>query len=229
MEQYLGFGGLGDCFIVGLKVLEQNTPEYLYTHVDSSHNRAKIDSELLTSMGINHTVLVVSDIKTWWYSHHNEYDKCFNVFAKGYIDIPKLPYHWEPCKDEGYVSSFSANVSKTDTVAVQVNAGVGVTNRSYHKRPLVFHTLDLFPNDMVVWLGTDSNFSSSVGVNKVGQTSLKEAMDIIQTSKAFIGFPSFFLYWALYNNTPSYIFIDHQGTQDLRIHPDWKSLITYLE
>ena len=46
VDKCLGFGGIGDCFIVMLKLLELKKP-YIYTHIDVSENRLSSSIELL--------------------------------------------------------------------------------------------------------------------------------------------------------------------------------------
>ncbi|KKM67056.1 hypothetical protein LCGC14_1475030, partial [marine sediment metagenome] len=95
MDKCLGFGGLGDCFIIILKLLEYPNP-FIYTHIDTSANRLKLSMELLDLFGIQHECKVVTNIREWWYTNNGNYNKCFNVFSKGHIHIPRRPYHWQP-------------------------------------------------------------------------------------------------------------------------------------
>lgn len=224
MDKCLGFGGLGDCFIVILKLLEYNKP-FVYTHVDNSSNRLKLSMELLDFFGIQHKCRLVSNIQQWWYDNHQEFDKCFNVFAKGYIDIPVKPYHWQPCIDGGYHNPFAQIIpTKTDHVAVQVNSGGG---RSYKEKPLVEYVMDNYDKSQILWFGTDKSFKSEYGINYCGKLDFISALVRMASCKYFVGFPSVLLYNALYTKTQCYLFTDHQGHNDLRIHDKWKEYLSY--
>lgn len=224
MNKYMGFGGLGDCFIIILKLLEQEKP-FVYTHVDKAKGRLELSKKLLDMFGIQHDCKLVDDIQKWWYAHSQDYDKCFNVFAKGYIDIPKRPYHWEPCKDGGYKNPFAKDIDKYETVAVQVNAGNEI--RHYSRVPVAETALNNFESDQIIWVGTDTNFKHDVGENCVGKLDFTEALKLISECGYFIGFPSILLYWSLWHKTECFVFTDHQGRNDLRIHEAWKEYITY--
>jgi len=224
VDKCLGFGGLGDCFIIILKLLEYNKP-FIYTHIDTSPSRLKLSKQLLDYFNIEHDCYVVDDIKQWWYNHNSEFDKCFNVFAKGYIDIPIRPYHWQPCIDEGYRNPFTENIEqKSECVAVQVNSG---GNRNYKYKPVIEYVSKNYDKDKILWIGTDKNFEIDYGVNFCGELSFIQTLGVVSTSKYFVGFNSILLYWALYNKTLCYLFTDHQGKEDLRIHDKWKKYITY--
>lgn len=224
MDKCLGFGGLGDCFIVILKLLEYPRP-FIYTHIDISENRLKLSMQLLDLFGIEHDCKVVSNIQQWWYRHYDEYDKCFNVFVRGHIDIPLRPYHWQPCTDEGYHNPFTEDMDqKNGCVAVQVNSG---GKRNYKHKPIVKYVSENHGKDKIVWIGTDKNFEIDYGTNYCGKLSFIQALGAVATSKYFVGFPSVLLYWALWNKMPCHLFTDHQGKEDLRIHGEWKKLLTY--
>lgn len=230
MNKYLGFGGLGDCFIVILKLLEQPKP-YFYTHIGDNLTPKSACEELLKIYNIPSEVIIVRNIPEYFDKYNKNYDKCFNVFAKGYIDIPIRPYHWEPCKDEGFNTSNGPNCSdehKEHSVSVQVNAGLDDINRSFLVKHVVQEAFQRFDPKSIIWLGTDENFQIDVGCNLIGKTSLEVAMTIVRKSYNFIGFPGFLLYWALYNKVNCYIFPDHQDRSDLRIHSEWKKYITYV-
>jgi len=224
MDKCLGFGGLGDCFIVILKLLEYDKP-FIYTHIDTSNHRLQFSMELLDFFGIRHDCFVVHDIREWWNSHNQEYDKCFNVFAKGYIDIPIRPYHWQPCIDEGYHNAFAESTSpKFNDVVVQVNSG---GDRNYKSKPIVQYVTDSYDKDQILWFGTDKTFESDYGTNYCGKLELIDVLERITWCKHFVGFNGVLLYWALYNKTESYLFTDHQSKEDLRIHDEWKKYLTY--
>lgn len=225
MDKCLGFGGLGDCFIVMLKLFEYKKP-YIYTHIDKSRNRLNSSIELLDKFDIPHKCLVVHDIKCWWHANSPTYDKCFNVFAAGHINIPIRPYHWQPCVDEGYTNPFCywLDTDKEDKVAVQVASG---GDRNYKERPVVEYTTAHFEHENIIWIGTDKDFTSDVGTNMVGKLTLSETLDVISKCKYFVGFPSVLLYYALWCETECFLFTDHQGQDDLRIHDEWKKHITY--
>jgi hypothetical protein len=224
VDKCLGFGGLGDCFITILKLLEYDRP-FVYTHIDINKNRLALSMELLDHFGIEHNCYLVHDIRDYWAANHHKFDKCFNVFAKGYIDIPIRPYHWQPCKDEGYHNPFAPYTSpKIYQVAVQVNSS---GPRTYKAKPIVQHVLDNYNEDEILWLGTDPEFDLEYGTNYCGKTTLMEALNLVAWSKRFVGFNSIMLYWALWHKTQCYLFTDHQDREDLRIHDEWKPYIEY--
>lgn len=224
MDKCLGFGGLGDCFIVILKLLEYDKP-FIYTHIDISEKRLKLSMDLLDLFGIQHDCKVVSNIKEWWYDHNGEYKKCFNVFAKGYIHIPHRPYHWQPCVDEGFHNPFAKGIpEKNGCVAVQVNSG---GERSYKHKPVVEYASKNCNKDKILWIGTDKDFNPDFGTNYCGKLDFIPALKKIARCKYFVGFSSVLLYWALYNKINCYLFTDHQGRDDLRIHDEWKKYLDY--
>ncbi len=223
----MGFGGLGDAFICALKCLEYPLP-YVYTHVDNNQKRLDLSIEVFDKLGIpNGDHIVVKDIRGWWKENWYKYDIRFNVFAKGYIDIPFRDYHWEPCRDNGYRRSFAPNyVTKLAKIAVQVGAGGGKDGpRHYSRSPIVEYVEKTFDLNNVRWFGVDDGFIASGGENYSGKTTLSEAMNLIAECSTFIGFNGLFLYWALYNDLTCHLFMDHQGYDDLRIHDDWRERI----
>ena len=224
MDRCLGYGGLGDCFIIILKLLEYKN-RLVYTHIDISENRLKLSMELLNFFGIRHDCKVVPNIREWWYDYNGEYNKCFNVFAKGHIDIPVKPYHWQPCIDEGYHNPFAQIIpTKIDHVAVQVNSG---GSRSHKEKPIIEYVMDNYDEGQILWFGTDKDFKSEYGTNYCGKLDFISALVRMASCKYFVGFPSVLLYNALYTKTQCYLFTDHQGRDDLRIHDEWKKYITY--
>lgn len=230
MDSCLGFGGLGDCFIVILKLLEYKRP-FIYTHIYDGEEVLNLCSKLLDYFDINHECVLVDNIVRWWYANYTQFDKCFNVFAGGFIDIPRRPYHWDPCTDEGYSNPFNPDIpEKKDLIAVQINAGVDrVNGRDYTEIPIIDYVVNNYDIDKILWLGTDKKFKYNGGINYCGKTDLIEALSIIAKCKHFVGFPSILLYWSLWNKSECYLFTDHQGRNDLRIHDEWKKHIIYDE
>lgn len=226
MDKYLGFGGLGDCFIVLLKLLEYKN-DFIYTHIDTSENRLNLSHQLLDIYNIKHECKLVNDIRNWWELHNKEYDKCFNVFAKGYIDIPLRSYHWQPCIDDGYSIpfSYSSNGPKYDLVVVQVNAGT--SPRNYKHKPIVRYVENHFDMDKVMWVGTDTEFKHNGGYNFVGKFDLDTVLRLTSVCSDFVGFNGILLYNALWNKTSCFLFTDHQDRNDLRISTEWKSYLKY--
>jgi hypothetical protein len=181
--------------------------------------------QLLDMFNIKHDCFVVYDIRQWWYANYTQFDKCFNVFARGFIDIPRKPYHWDPCTDEGYHNPFTENMKpKYGAVTVQVNSG---GSRSYKHKPVIEYVSKNYDKDKILWVGTDTDFEIDYGSNLCGKLSFVGALDVVAASKYFVGFPSVMLYWALWHKISCYLFTDHQGKDDLRIHDAWKSYITY--
>ena len=227
MDKCLGFGGLGDCFIVMLKLLEYKKP-LVYTHIDTNPSRLELSKKLLDHHNIKHDCYLVGNIRDWWYSYSGQFDKCFNVMAKGYIDIPRRPYHWEPCKDEGYLQPFVENIpEKQNLVAVQIQAGPDTSQRNYKSTPIVEFVKDNYNEEQVLWFGTDKDFNPGCGTNYSGQLDLISALEKIAQCKSFVGFNGILLYWALWHKIESFLFTDHQDTNDLRIHSGWKKYLSY--
>lgn len=225
MDKCVGFGGVGDCFIVILKLLEYKRP-FIYTHADNDTGRLSASKELLEMFNIPHECLLIGDKRKWWEENSPRYDKCFNVFAKGYIHIPRRPYHWEPCVDEGFKNPFPAKLpEKTDYVAVQVHSSD--IDRSYKRKPIVRYVSANYEEDKVLWFGTDKEFDPSYGTNYCGKLDFAGALKKIAECKHFVGFPSILFFWALYNQTNCYVFADHTNHENLRIHDEWKKYITY--
>lgn len=225
MDKCLGFGGVGDCFIVILKLLEYKRP-FIYTHVDNDAGRLGASKKLLEMFNIPHECLLIDDKRQWWKENKPNYDKCFNVFAKGYIHIPKKSYHWEPCIDEGIKNPFPIELpEKIEYVAVQSHSSD--IDRSYKRRPIVKYVSDHYNEDRVLWFGTDTEFNPGYGTNYCGKLDFAEALRKIAACKYFVGFPSVLFFWALYNKTKCYVFTDHTGRENLRIHDEWKKYITY--
>lgn len=225
MDKCLGHGGVGDCFITILKLLEYNKP-YIYTHVDSDTGRLNASKELLEMFNIPHECLLIGEKKKWWKENSSKYDKHFNVFAKGYIHIPRKPYHWQPCIDEGIKNPFPNKLpEKIDYVAVQAHSSdIG---RSYKRVPIVQYVSANYDRDKVLWFGTDKEFNPGFGTNYCGKLAFADALKKIAECKYFVGFPSVLFFWALYNKTYCYVFTDHTGHENLRIHDEWKKYITY--
>ena len=228
MKTSLSQGGLGDCFITILKILEHEGP-LLHTHVDNDRNQSRLElsKELLGHFNIENKCYTVSNIRQWWYANRDKFDKHFNVMAKGYINIPLRPYHWQPCRDEGYKNPFSDEIpEKKDLVAVQVDAGMNQGNRNHHALPLVEYVENNYDKDKVLWFGTDKDFSPEFGTNYSGRLDFIPALEKIKECSHFVGFPSMLLYWSLWHKTKCFIFTDHQDRHDLRIHDDWKEYLS---
>jgi len=224
MDKCLGFGGLGDCFIVGLKLMEYPN-EYVYVHIDNSKSRLTSSMYLMEHLGIPAIGKVVKNIKRWWYTNHNQFDKCFNVFANGYIDIPKRDYHWEPCRDEGYKNPYRKELkTKTDFIAVQINSG---GQRSYKYKPIIEYVYANYDRNKILWFGTDTEFHAEYGTNYCGKIDFISALEKISECKYFVGFNSVLLYWSLWNKLDCFLFTDHQGKEDLRIHKEWKKHLEF--
>ena len=228
-KRYLGCGGLGDAFIIYLKLLEVSDKNFIYTHlVDTGEAHAKMIDKFLNDAKITHDIIIVKDIKQEWQHYVDAADKCFNVFAKGYINIPKRPYHWEPCVDSGITQPFAKDNIKHNCVVIQVNAGGAGDKRNYKNYPLIEEAKKL--NLPITFIGTDESFNkeSFIGTNYVNKIKLITSLGLIANSKYFIGFPSMLTYFALWTKTKCKVFPDHQGDQDLRIHDDWKDYLTYV-
>lgn len=199
--------------------------EYVYVHIDTSKYRLNLSMDLLAYLGIPAVGRVVDDIKKWWYINNDQFDKCFNVFSKGYIDIPKRYYHWEPCKDEGYTHPYrNMPKTKTDCVAVQINSG---GKRSYKYKPIIEYVYENYDINKILWFGTDTEFHAEYGTNYCGKIDFISALEKISECKYFVGFNSVLLYWSLWNKLDCFLFTDHQGKDDLRIHEEWKNHLKF--
>lgn len=228
-KKYLGYGGVGDCFIIILKLIEDGG-DFIYTHVEKNKSKLRMCGELLTSYNIEHELINTNNIRGWWSKYSKRYDKHFNMFAAGHINVPSKPYHWEPCKDNGYKNPFNPNMKeKTNKVCVQVNGGIGITTRHLFNRPIVDYITKDFNQDDVVWIGTEKDFDPPFGKNLSGKLSLEETFEEISTASYFVGFNSVLLYWSLYNKINCHLFMDHQGKYDTRIHEEHKQYLTYIE
>ena len=241
-KKIIGLGGVGDCLIIILKLLERENQNYTYVHLASSEEKGEMCGELLKDFGIEHEVLIHPNPRTLWEAVSNSFDERLNVFAKGRITAPPKPFHWEPCVDAGLSEPFCAihTPAKTDRAVVQVNAtfhtppAEGLDNvhcpegRHYAVRPLIEYVREEYSEKEVLWVGTDRDFESpGFGHNMVGRLTMKEALQEIASSKFFVGFNSVLLYWALRNKVQCTLFPDHQGRHDMRIHDKWKEYLTY--
>ena len=232
MEISLSQGGLGDCFIAILKILEYERP-LIHTHIGNDKNpkRLELAKNLLDYFEIeNDCYTVPGNIHHWWIKHHKNFDKHFNVFAKGYVDVPKKSWHWEGCRDEGFSEAFAKYIPpKKNLVAVQVEAGGPdlTTHRNHKVKPVVEYVRNNYDPDTVLWFGVDSDFSAEFGINYSGKLDLIPALEKIRECKYFVGFNSILLYWALWHKTECFLFTDHQGREDLRIHDEWKKYLSY--
>ncbi|MBD35886.1 MAG: hypothetical protein CL512_03880 [Actinobacteria bacterium] len=230
MKKFLGYGGVGDCFIIILKLLEQKE-DFTYTHVESTLEKLQMCGELLNTYGIQHNLIHATNLRGWWLKNHNAYDKRFNLCAAGYINVPPRDFHWEPCKDEGVINPFNNHQTKQyNLLCAQVNGGLKNNHAQRHanKRPMAEYVKKIKKNLNVAWVGID-DFNPPFGESYSGKLSLKETMDMIAESKIFVGFNSILLYWALHNKVESHLFMDHQGKYDIRIHEEWKPYLHYIE
>jgi hypothetical protein len=231
MYKYLGQGGVGDCYISIIKMKEYGKKNFKYTHIETNPSKVKMCEELLNTYKIKNEVIQVDNKVQWWNKHFKEYDMCLNVFAKGHIDIPLRPYHWEPCKDKGFTKPW-ANKTKEGNgkVVVQVNGGVGTQHpRSWKTRPIINYVLTKYNPENIIWVGTDDGFSYRLGQNLSGKATFKKTLSVISEASLFIGFNSVLLYHALHHKKKAILFMDHQKYHDLRIHDAWKKNLTYVE
>lgn len=228
---YLGYGGVGDCLIIILKLLEQKENKS-YTHIESTKEKLLMCGELLTIFNINHQLIHAPNLRYWWQTNHSKFSKCFNVCAHGRINCEPRDFHWQPCVDEGFENPFSSNiVKKKYDLCIQVNGGVKNEGKKRHinKRPILEYLNKFnFDERKVCWVGIEE-IDPPFGKSFSGKSSLKETFKLINESEKFIGFNSVLLYWALYNKIESHLFMDHQGKYDIRIHDDWKKYLTYID
>ena len=105
--KFLGYGGVGDCFIIILKLLQQKE-DFTYTHAESTVEKLDMCRELLEIYGIQYNLVHAPNLQQWWGRNHSAYDKCFNLCAAGYINAPPRDFHWEPCRDEGVSDPFNS-------------------------------------------------------------------------------------------------------------------------
>ena len=230
MRKFLGYGGVGDCFIIILKLLEQ-MESFLYTHAESTLEKLKMCGELLDIYGIQYNLIHAPNLRQWWLKNHNAYGKCFNLCSAGRVNVPPRDFHWEPCRDEGILNPFNKAIfKKEDLLCAQVNGGLKNNHAQRHadKRPMAEYVSKIKKNLNVSWVGID-DFDPPFGDNYSGKLSLKETMRMIAQSKIFVGFNSILLYWALHNKVESHLFMDHQGKYDIRIHEEWKPYLHYIE
>ena len=236
MKQYLGYGGVGDCFIIILKLLEQEKDlrNFTYTHIESGVEKLEMCHDLLNYYKIKHNLIKTPNLRAWWYQNSHKFDKCFNVSIEGSINVPPRDFHWEPCQDEGVSQAFNPepSLAKKYPLCIQVNGGLKCENkvRNCEKRGVVEYVNRIFKSnkDNIVWVGINEEFNPPWGTNYSGKISLEETMKIISKSEKFIGFNSILLYWALYNKVDSHLFMDHQGKFDIRIHEKWKQHLTFV-
>ena len=256
MKKYLGHGGVGDCLIAVLKLLELEDEDFVYHHLNTNPTKLKMCGELFELFGINYKLLHCHDKVRTWNNISGDYDKCFNMYAEGKINVPPkeemlrraeddterhrvgLFYgnHWEACRDEGLKEPFNSMIYPLeDYIVVQPIAGlVGERedlkrySRHWKNRPIIEYVRDEFPNDKVVWVGSEE-FEAPFGENMCGKLTFKNTFDLIARCKEYVGFNSVLLYWALYNQRPSHLFMDFQGRHDVRMHSEWLKYITYLK
>ena len=256
MKQYLGQGGVGDCFIVILKLLEQQENDYIYHHLNTNPKKLKMCGELLRYFNINYQLLHCKDNKHAWNTIKGRYDSLFNMYAAGKIDVPSkdqllseaknsndiirinLFYmnHWQSCIDKGLSRAFPEKIpTYNNSIVVQPIGGLEGERedlrrfaRHWKHRPIIKYIEDNFDTDNVVWVGSE-DFTEPFGTNLCGKLSFSESLDLIAESNTFVGFNSILLYWSLYNKKPCHLFMDFQNIYDTRIHNEWKEYITWLE
>jgi len=230
-RESLGYGGVGDCLIIILKLLEGESNQ-LYTHIESTKEKLLMCGELLNIFNVNHKLIHTPNLRHWWQTNHYKFDKCFNVCAHGRIKCPPRDFHWQPCIDEGLKNPHTNNaVEKKYDLCIQVNGGVKNEGKKRHinKRPILEYLKKInFNESKVCWVGIEET-NPPFGKSFSGKSSLKQTLEVISQSKKFIGFNSILLYWALYNKIESHLFMDHQGKYDIRIHDDWKKYLTYID
>jgi hypothetical protein len=188
----------------------------------------------LNLYNIRHKLVHAPNLRGWWHQNHKKYDKCFNLCAAGYVNVPPQDFHWAPCRDEGIQKPFADMLwSKKHPLCVQVNGGLKDNHKKRHflKQDGLSYIEKIFggKKEDVVWVGIDDSFTPPFGVNYSGKLSLEETLVTIASSEVFLGFNSILLYWALHNRVNSHLFMDHQGRHDVRIHEDWKKYLTFID
>jgi hypothetical protein len=256
VKKYLGHGGVGDCLIVILKLLELKDKDFVYHHLNTHPVKLKMCGELLEMFDIKYELLNCNNKVATWNSISHNYDKCFSMYAAGKIDVPPKSEmlmeaendierrrigifygnHWEACRDEGLKEPFNSMIyPREDYIVVQPIAGlVGERedlkrySRHWKNRPIIEYVKDKFPNDKIIWVGSE-DFEAPFGENMCGKLSIKDTFDVISGCSTFVGFNSVLLYWALYNQRSSHLFMDFQGRYDVRMHSEWKKYLTFVE
>ena len=140
----------------------------------------------------------------------------------------RLINNWEPCKDEGYLIPFARNIpEKQDWVEVQAEAGMQSSHRNYKSMPIVEYVRDNYAEEKVLWFGMDKDLDPSYGINYSGSLDFISALKMIAKCKYFVGFNSILLYCFPWHKSKSFLFTDHQGSHDLRMHIEWKNYVFY--
>lgn len=213
-------GGLGDMFIVASKIAERPQQKYDWLHVESS-NIEKSFLEMISYLNLESRLLKYEFI------HDSDYIK--HYLQKKWSDRSPVSSgvdNFCPLKgacdwtliDPFCVINDKINTSKEYDISLQVAAGQN-NNRKWTFNPLYFSKVLRKQNKSVALIGTAKEFNDNENDNFVNKKTLSETLDIILSSKLFIGLSGFLSFFAMAAKIPT-IHFEIDTKHNLRyIHP----------
>lgn len=221
LNKYFSSGGLGDSFIVYLK-LKQLNEDFHWTHVESNS--------------------IVPDLCREIYGAHNNDFLCDPNYIESYINgkwkdfTPISSGIDDLCPLKGKTSIKLENpflnlpeMEREYDFCIQVSAGAK-SERNWKFNPLDLKKILNAKGFSVILIGSDKKFENIEDDNNlVGKRSLRDSLSYIRKSFVFVGLSGFLSFYALANkiNTIHYQIDNHHNER--YIHPLWYPYMKNIE
>ncbi len=237
-KQCVSFGGLGDFFMVFLKVkklLQDDKVDWL--HYESNSIVPKLCFAVEEWLRDNIKDAMANDL----------------VFGAGYCNIYQQRFHngdWAnrtalntsisgkydfPALDEGVLEphlllrgtlAHTKQHSDKEDIVIQVSGGAK-SNRRWNFNILTVAKMLADKGNNVVLVGSDVDYINALSgvknvVNMVGNPDIKQTLDVLATSKIYIGCSGFFTYLACSLDIKNIHFEESPSHNKHYIHPEWE-------
>jgi ADP-heptose:LPS heptosyltransferase len=223
LSKYISTGGLGDSWIVYLKLLQMKDADLSWHHVESNN--------------------IVPPICRDLYKHFPatfEYDYNYiQNYAAGkwreYQPISSGVDSWCPLKGETGIRLEKPFLDVAPLKQKEYNAVIQVSGGAKNGRSWKFDPIQLKSTLKALGLnvalvGTDKRYEKkSDNSNFVGKLSLAETLDLIRKSDVFVGLSGFLNYYACSVRTKNLHLIESEGHEKRYYHPDWSEYTKGIE
>lgn len=220
-DNYFSSGGLGDSFIVYLK-LQQLNQDVHWTHVESNQIVASLCKEI--------------------YGVHNNDFLCDSNYIESYlagkwkdmIPVSSGIDDWCPLKGKTSIvlndPFLKINEEKKEyDVCIQVSAGAKA-ERKWNFNPLDLKKILKAKGYNAILIGNDQRFKDDKDeTNFVGKIHIRDSLANIRKSGIFIGLSGFLPFYALANKIKTIHYQIDKHHNERYIHPLWYPYIKNIE
>lgn len=232
MKHFVSSGGLGDAFIVALKLKEWekekvdptfNEPYYSFswTHIESV-DIGKPFEIIVKKMNFE-------NCRQWTFEHNPNYIQNIKELTKDKEIIPTPPSSTCSFYNKAWLlkNPFLENNKKDLEYDIVLQCSAGVKNdRGWKDDPLKIAECLAATGRHVTIIGTDSRYKKSTTntdkiINLVDRTSMEDALNIIERCNAFVGLSGFLTFYSMANKKPTIHLQQSKGTNETYIHSKW--------